>query len=83
MNYSKYATNLIRNKKTITFDLLRGGDDYELIFTTSSKNDIKINQIAKSNRCKITKVGRIIDKDGIFIGGKKLSNSANFFQYNF
>ena len=67
--------SLINKKIVEIHSLLNGGDDYELIFTCSSKNDIKIINIALKNRIKITKVGRIIKRKGIYVNGSKLSDS--------
>ena len=81
--FSINAKSLI-NKKTVEIhSLLNGGDDYELIFTCSSKNDIKITNIALKNRIKITKVGRIIERKGIYFNGSKLSFPNNSYQYFF
>ena len=63
--------------------LLNGGDDYQLIFTSSKKNDYQIRKIAKKNNYSVSIVGKIIDKEGIFIDGSKIKNSANSFQYFF
>ena len=63
--------------------LLNAGDDYELIFTSSNKHDSEIINIAKMNKCKISKVGRIIDTKGLFIDGKKITNCKQSFQYLF
>ena len=62
---------------------MNAGDDYEIIFTSSPKNDAKILQIASKNRTKITKVGRIIDKKGIFVECKKYNIINDSFQYYF
>ena len=80
---SKKAKYLISQNIVNLNDLLFAGDDYELIFTASGHLDAKIQQIAKDNNCKITKVGRIIPKKGIFIDGLKSFNSISSFQYFF
>ena len=80
---SKKTKTLLRNKKIELNSLLYAGDDYELIFTSSNNNDKFIKKICKKNKIKITKVGRIIDKKGIFINEKKIKKNINSFQYFF
>ena len=81
--FSKKTKFLIENNLINSDSLLIGGDDYQLIFTTSRNNDNEIFNISKKNKCKVSKVGRIIDKKGIFIDGKKLLNFKKSFQYFF
>ena len=45
-----------------------------LIFTCSEKNDKKIINMALKNKIKITKVGRIINRKGIFVKGSKIDH---------
>lgn len=80
--FSNNAKKLI-NKKINPNSLLTAGDDYELIFTSSSKNDLRISTISNKYDVKITKVGRIINKKGIFLDGKKIKRINNSFQYFF
>ena len=81
--FSNKAKALI-DKNVLTSDsLLRAGDDYQLIFTNPLKFDSKIKAIAKKNKIKISKVGNIIDKKGIFVDNKKLENSNNSYLYSF
>ena len=69
-------------KKLITLDyLLKAGDDYQLIFTTKPKNDYLVGRLSKKNNIKITKVGKIIDKFGIFLDGKKIKTINKSFQH--
>ena len=81
--FSQKTKKIIKNNKTDPFLLLNGGDDYELIFTSSSKYDYQIEQIANKYKFKITKVGKIIDKKGVFLDDKKFINSNNAFEYFF
>ena len=81
--FSKKVKHLLKNNFINANSLLSGGDDYELIFTTPSKDDNKILTISKKNKCKISKVGRIIGKKGIYMDGKKIMNSRQSFQYFF
>jgi len=81
--FSKNTNNLINNKLIDPFSLLNGGDDYELIFTSPKINDDKILNIAKKNNYKITKLGSIIDSEGIFIDGKKITSFKQSYEYLF
>ena len=81
--FSRKAKHLLKNNLINANSLLTGGDDYQLIFTTPTNQDRKILILSKNNNCKISKVGRIIDKKGIFIDGKKILNSRQSFQYFF
>ena len=60
------------NKININY-LLSGGDDYELIFTSNPKHSLKIKSIFKNINVKISKVGRIINKKGVYMDNKKVN----------
>jgi len=47
-------------------DLLNAGDDYELIIISRKKNRNKILNTAKNNKVKISRIGKIIRKKGIY-----------------
>ena len=81
--FSNQSKILIKNKTIDPIKLLYGGDDYEIIFTSSAKNENKIIKIANKIKIKVTKVGKIIDKKGIFIDEKKLNNTYGSYQYFF
>ena len=83
MPFSNYSKELIADNLITPIKLLSGGDDYELIFTSNSKNENKINKIANLNKIKVSKVGRIISKKGIFIDGKNIKNSYDSYEYFF
>ena len=76
---SNKTKKLIRKKVVNINYLLSAGDDYELIFTANSKKFLKIKQLAKNNNIKITKVGRIIQKKGIYLDNKKIKLLTNHF----
>ena len=61
--------------------LLSSGDDYELIFTANSKNSSIIKRISEKNNIKITKIGKIIRKKGIYLDNKKLKIINKSFQH--
>ena len=55
---------LIKNNIKLE-NLLNAGDDYSLIVISNIKNRKKIEKIARSNKIKITCIGKIIRKKGI------------------
>jgi len=61
--------NLIRLHKIKINKLLSSGDDYEILFTSNPKKRNYINALSKKNKMKITKVGTIINKKGIYTDG--------------
>ena len=81
MPFSKKTRELI-DKKIVNLNLLlSSGDDYQLIFTSHSKNSLKIKRIAMKNNIKITKVGKIIDKKGVYLDNKKIKITNKSFQH--
>ena len=81
MEVTNKTIKLIR-KNVVNFDyLLSAGDDYELIFTANSNNYSKIKQFTKNNNIKITRVGRIIQKKGIYLDNKKIKIINKSFQH--
>ena len=81
--YSKRTINLIK-RKIITHDyLLSAGDDYELIFTADPKYSAQIKRISKFNKVKITKVGKIIQKKGIYLDNQKKDFINKSFEHFF
>ena len=68
------------NQKMIKFsELLSWGDDYELIFTSFKKNRKRLLSLAKTNKVKISLVGTIIKKNGIFNDSlKRIRNISSF-----
>ena len=57
--FSKNLVSLIKNKKLSKSKLISHGDDYQVLFTSSSTNRRIIHNIAKNLRVKITKIGNI------------------------
>ncbi len=47
--------------------LLTGGEDYELLFTASSKQRAKIETIAAEAAVNLTRIGRITQAEGLFL----------------
>ena len=77
--FSLKTKKLIKNKKINVNYLLSAGDDYELIFTSNPKHSLKIKRIFKNINVKISKVGRIIEKKGVYID----NNKVNFINKSF
>lgn len=79
--FSKKTKYLIKNKIVKINYLLTAGDDYEILFTASNKNSSKIKSLSKKNNIKITKVGKIIQKKGIFLDNKTIKIINKSFQH--
>ena len=75
--------SLIRLHRIQINKLLSAGDDYEILFTSNAKKRNFINALSKKIKIKITKVGTIINKKGIYIDGKILNLNKRSFQYHF
>ena len=65
-------TKTVKNRLIKIDFLLSSGDDYELIFTANPKNSSIIRRISKKNNIKVTKVGKIIRKKGLYLDNKKI-----------
>jgi len=81
--FSNKTKKLIINKKVNLNYLLSSGDDYELIFTVHPKKSVLINQIARKNNIKISKVGKIIQKKGIYLDNNKIEIINKSFKHFF
>ena len=57
---------IIQNGNIKLEQLLNAGDDYCLIIISNQKNRSKIEKIARQNRIKISCIGKIISKKGIY-----------------
>ncbi len=75
--------NLIRLHRIKINKLLSAGDDYEILFTSNAKKRNYINSLSKKIKIKITKVGTIVNKKGIYADGKILNLNKRSFQYHF
>ena len=79
--FTKKVKNLIK-MQIIDFDyLLSAGDDYELIFTANSNKSLIIKRLSKKYNIKVTKVGKIISKKGIYMDKKKIKIINKSFQH--
>ena len=79
--FSSKTKKLIENKLVNINSILSAGDDYQLIFTANSKKSIIIKRLSKKNNIKITKVGKIIGKNGIYLDNKKINIINKSFQH--
>ena len=79
---SKLKKILINNKSLINFEEILGwGDDYELLFTSKKKYRYKLISLSKKNNIKLSKIGSIINKKGIFDDSLKLIKNINSFDH--
>ena len=62
-------------------DILSWGDDYELIFTSFKKNRQKLLSLSKKNRVKLSLVGSIVKKPGIFDDSLKIIKNIRSFDH--
>lgn len=60
--FSKLCARLKLKPATLIFS---GGEDYELLFTASPKNQTKLNALAKRHRITLTKIGTITPGRGL------------------
>ena len=79
---SKLKKILMNNKSLINFEEILGwGDDYELLFTSKKKYRYKLISLSKKNNIKLSKIGSIINKKGIFDDSLKLIKNINSFDH--
>ena len=57
--FSKNSKKLVKKGNVTISELLSGGDDYQLLFTSNPRNRSKIYKLCKDYRVKITKIGKI------------------------
>jgi thiamine-monophosphate kinase len=63
----EFVTNITNGKKEyqkLITKIIAGGDDYQLIFTASKAKEEEINNIAKKNNIKLTKIGSFTEWQG-------------------
>ncbi len=71
-----------KNKSKISIDqILRWGDDYQLIFTASKSYKNIITNLGKKNNVKLSNVGSVIKKKGIFDDSKNLIKNLSSFDH--
>mgnify|MGYP001465731960 CR=1 FL=1 len=59
---SKNLKSVINLKKLSKKNLITRGDDYQILFTTSTKNRSYIKKISSNKKIKITRIGKILNK---------------------
>lgn len=75
------AKKYLKSSEEFTkIDLITGGDDYELIFTSSPKNLNKINKLALELNLKITQIGKFLEPAKL--SKKNDKKKYNVFLYN-
>ena len=75
---------IFKNRSLITIDnILNWGDDYELIFTSKKNNRDKLITLSKKNNVKLSKIGEIIDKKGIFDDSFNVIEKINSYDHFF
>ena len=57
--FSKKLKFLLKNEKLPINKVLSWGDDYQVIFTSNSKNRLKISKLSRDSKYKITLIGKI------------------------
>ena len=57
--FSKKLKFLLKNEKLLINKVLSWGDDYQVIFTSNSKNRLKISKLSRDSKYKITLIGKI------------------------
>jgi thiamine-monophosphate kinase len=62
---SNAAQAALRRDEGRFADLLKGGDDYELLFTASPENDMALSAIAAELAVDVTRIGSITEGGGL------------------
>ena len=63
---------MINTKKIKFSELLTGGDDYQLLFTSNKENRHKIEKISKVFNYKLTRIGIINNSKKVVFSGNNL-----------
>ena len=73
---------LLANKSIIDFeDILKWGDDYELIFTAKTASRKKILSLSKKNHVKLSKIGTIVKNKGIHDDSSNLIKNISSYDH--
>ena len=70
--FSKNTIELINTKKIKFSELLTGGDDYQLLFTSNKENRHKIKKISKVFNYQLTRIGIINNSKKVVFSGNNL-----------
>tara|TARA_Y100000590_G_C15701717_1_gene1007048 strand:- start:652 stop:1623 length:972 start_codon:yes stop_codon:yes gene_type:complete len=79
--FSSRVKKLLKNSVIDINTILSHGDDYELIFTAKSSKSTIIKNISKKNNIKVTKIGKIVSKNGIYIDNRKIKITNKSFDH--
>ena len=78
---SSKVSKLISLKKVKLENVVSQGDDYQILFSANKSKSRIINQISKSSKIKITKIGKIISgQKGPLIIDKKGNKIAQIYK---
>ena len=73
---------MIKHKSLIKLEnILNWGDDYELIFTSFKKNREKLLDLSKKNGVKLSLIGSVIKKPGIFDDSQECIKNIHSFDH--
>tara|TARA_Y100000741_G_scaffold300212_1_gene241497 strand:- start:164 stop:541 length:378 start_codon:yes stop_codon:yes gene_type:complete len=79
---NKLKKILLNNSSLVDLDEILGwGDDYELLFTAKTKYRRQLMSLSKKNNIKLSRIGSIINKIGIFDDSLKLIKNINSFDH--
>ena len=79
---NKLKKILLNNSSLVDLDEILGwGDDYELLFTAKKKYRRQLMSLSKKNNIKLSRIGSIINKIGIFDDSLKLIKNINSFDH--
>ena len=79
MPISDNAKFLLKTGKFTLEDYLTAGDDYQLAFTFNRKNIRHIKNLEKKFNLKISIIGELINKKGVFLNNKIIRGSFSHF----
>tara|TARA_B100001939_G_scaffold333308_1_gene333160 strand:+ start:306 stop:1262 length:957 start_codon:yes stop_codon:yes gene_type:complete len=76
---SSFAKRLLRKGDFTIKDYITAGDDYQLAFTFNKKNSKKIKNLEKKFNLKVSIIGELINRKGIFLDNKNISGGFSHF----
>jgi thiamine monophosphate kinase len=79
MPISDNAKCLLKKGTFTLEDYLTAGDDYQLAFTFNRKNIRYIKNLEKKFKLKISVIGELINKKGVFLNNKIIRGSFSHF----
>ena len=76
---SSFAKRLLRKGKFTIKDYITAGDDYQLAFTFNKTKRKEIKNLEKKFKLKISIIGELINRKGIFLDNKSISGGFSHF----